>query len=137
MPVILLAGRPCTGKTTVANKLANYFKEKDFEVVIVNEESLNLIKNLSYNSAANEKILRGNLKSSLEHNLSNMNTNKRKIVIFDSLNYIKGFRYEIYCLTRSIRTQYCVVWVACQNEKANEWNTLRISEGKDGFDQTM
>jgi hypothetical protein len=34
------------------------------------------------------------------------------VVVLDSLNYIKGFRYELYCSARTFRTPHCVVWVA-------------------------
>lgn len=54
--------------------------------------------------AAAEKITRGGLKSGVNHAL-----NAKTLVILDSLNYIKGFRYELYCSARSEGTQHCVV----------------------------
>jgi len=39
--------------------------------------------------ASTEKILRASLKSEVERNLDN-----ETIVILDSMNYIKGYRYE-------------------------------------------
>lgn len=35
---------------------------------------------------------------------------KDDIVIADGLNYIKGFRYQLYCIARAIGTPHCVVW---------------------------
>ena len=31
------------------------------------------------------------------------------VVVLDSLNYIKGFRYQLYCAARTESTQHCVV----------------------------
>lgn len=49
-------------------------------------------------------MTRGFLKSNVEKHL-----NQNDIVILDSLNYIKGFRYEIFCLARTAKTPHCVV----------------------------
>jgi len=35
--------------------------------------------------------------------------NKDTVVIADAMNYIKGFRYQLYCLAKSLRTPHCVV----------------------------
>jgi protein KTI12 len=45
--------------------------------------------------AQEEKITRGRLKFEVEKNLVGST-----IVIADSLNYIKGFRYQMYCVAR-------------------------------------
>ena len=45
----------------------------------------------------------GSLKSAVDHRLS-----AESVVVLDSLNYIKGFRYELYCSTRTfLRTVWC------------------------------
>ena len=51
-----------------------------------------------------EKMTRGTLKSAVERNL-----NKDTIVILDSLNYIKGFRYELFCIAKSVATPIVIV----------------------------
>ena len=40
MPLILLCGYPSSGKTTRALELEKSFKERECEVIVVNEESL-------------------------------------------------------------------------------------------------
>lgn len=42
-----------------------------------------------------EKITRGQLKFETEKNLNN-----ETVVILDSMNYIKGYRYQMYCSAR-------------------------------------
>ncbi len=49
-------------------------------------------------------MTRAFLKSNVEKAL-----NDKTIVIFDSLNYIKGYRYELFCLVRSCKSTHCIV----------------------------
>ena len=37
--------------------------------------------------------------------------NRRTLVILDGMNYIKGFRYQLYCIARSLATAHCVASV--------------------------
>lgn len=121
MPLVILSGLPSSGKTKRAQELKEFFerrlasqdngtdsKTKDYRIHIVNDESLNLNKHVSYNTAADEKKARGALMSAVERLLS-----KDDIVIADSLNYIKGFRYQLYCVARAIGTPHCVVSFGC------------------------
>ncbi|KAG0285723.1 kti12, chromatin associated [Linnemannia gamsii] len=134
MPLVILSGLPTSGKTTRAQELKTFFetrlaaqaqaqddpsapKTKDYRIHIVNDESLNLNKHVSYNTAADEKKARGALMSAVERLLS-----KDDIVIVDSLNYIKGFRYQLYCVARAIGTPHCVVFCACIPDRARAWN---------------
>ncbi|KAF6159663.1 hypothetical protein GIB67_029921 [Kingdonia uniflora] len=55
-----------------------------------------------------EKNLRGVLRSEVDRSLS-----KENIVIVDSLNSIKGYRYELWCLARAVGIRYCVVIMTC------------------------
>lgn len=124
MPLITLCGFPCVGKTTFASQLATHIEHSlQKSCVIVNEEALHINKPNHYKSATQEKILRQNLKSAVEHAL-----NADTIVIFDSCNYIKGYRYELYCIARSQRTPHCVVQVSVDNVIANEWNQDNCEE---------
>ena len=105
MPLIVIAGGPCSGKTTVATKIKDYLeKEKGKKVLLINEESLGVNKVEFYKDSTCEKIIRAKLKSNVEKNLDD-----KSFVILDSLNYIKGYRYELYCLVRTYQTRHCVV----------------------------
>ena len=64
----------------------------------------------------------------MEHRLSASN-----FVILDSMNYIKGFRYELYCAARTSSIQHCVVWVETSDQNSDSWNQNRIERGEDGF----
>jgi len=67
--------------------------------VIINEESLQLVKEESYKDPIQEKYTRAFLKSNVEKVID-----AETVVILDSLNYIKGYRYELYCLSRTAKT---------------------------------
>lgn len=43
----------------------------------------------------------------------------------DSLNYIKGFRYELYCLARAAATPHVVVYCETPKETILQWNATR------------
>ena len=59
-------------------------------------------------------------------------------VIIDSLNYIKGFRYELYCIARSIRSPHCVCWTQCDNAISLELNSnLKQSLSLESYDEKI
>jgi len=133
MPLIIITGKPCTGKTCFAESLVAHLKETGkTNVELINEESLNISKKDGYKSSFAEKGTRGALKGASDHKL-----NTECFVIVDSLNYIKGYRYELYCTARTFRTPHCVVWVGCNDNVSTQWNEERIASGKDGYDPKM
>lgn len=75
------------------------------EVILVDEPSLRLSRD-AYRSSALEKTSRGQLKTAAERALA-----RGAVVVLDSLNYIKGFRYELHCAARAQATRYAVVHV--------------------------
>ena len=46
-------------------------------------------------------------------------------MILDSLNYIKGVRYELFCVSKHIKTPHCVIQCDTPAETAREWNQTR------------
>lgn len=50
-------------------------------------------------------MLRGRFKFEVERNLIGKN-----VVICDTLNYIKGYRYQMYCIAREQKTTYAVIY---------------------------
>ena len=70
-----------------------------------------------------EKLVRADLKSEVIRHL-----NKEDVVIFDAGNYIKGYRYEIYCATKAARVSQCTVFCAINDEKMHSFNQLKTEE---------
>ena len=84
-------------------------------------------------------MLRSSLKSSTERCLNSgmyVGAEKRlkdksicvspeRIVIVDSLNYIKGYRYELYCLSKHVKTPQCTLHCDISPDDARTWNSAR------------
>lgn len=52
----------------------------------------------------------------------------KDIVILDGGNYIKGWRYQLYCESKAVRTPHCVVHVGTPVEKARSINEERLAK---------
>ena len=72
-------------------------------------------------------MTRGGIKSAVERNLD-----KNTVVILDSMNYIKGFRYEIDCIAKAQQTTKCLLFCHTELDKCVEMNIA--NENK--FDET-
>jgi protein KTI12 len=126
MALITISGIPLSGKTQRANEV-KAFLEKYMSlnstniksVVIVNDESLSIDKKEAYKDANTEKKARGALLSAVERHLT-----RDDIVICDSLNYIKGFRYQLYCVARGIGTPCCTLFCGLDLDSALERNKI-------------
>jgi tRNA uridine 5-carbamoylmethylation protein Kti12 len=150
MPCIIITGHPSSGKSTVAKLL----KERALkhaaidDVVLINEESefgtVDNDRRSLYETAALEKATRGTLKSAFDravgsatstnNNLDNDDKKKsrrRRLIILDSLNYIKGYRYELYCISKAAQEVHGILWVLNKPAVVQEWNSRR--EEKQGY----
>ncbi|KAJ8100564.1 chromatin associated protein KTI12 [Lipomyces tetrasporus] len=118
MPIILITGYPCSGKTTRAHEIIAAFTEMapDRKLHLVSDDTLDIDKSV-YRDAKQEKMARANIMSSIKRYLS-----REAIVIVDGLNYIKGFRYQIFCEAKAEKTTYAVVHVGTPVEVCQAWN---------------
>jgi protein KTI12 len=96
------------------------------KVIVINEESLMLKRNEAYKDSTEEKNTRGLIKAAVDRNLS-----QNTIVICDSLNYIKGFRYQLYCTARAAGTPSCVVYCDFDPKVVKEWNAGKSSNAEE------
>ncbi|PVU86693.1 hypothetical protein BB560_006625 [Smittium megazygosporum] len=128
MPLILFTGYPSSGKTTRAIELKDWLTKKidspgysgpPLQVLLVSDSSQGISKT-SYEASVEEKKARSSIMSAVERQ-----TSKNSIVIVDSLNYIKGFRYQLYCVARSLGTPHCVIYTAAPIEFARNINSKR------------
>ena len=126
MPLVVMCGLPCSGKTQRVEELVGFLRSNcEEEVQIIADDFSNRDKNTCYALSGEEKMARGTLKSSVERYLS-----QERIVILDSLNYIKGFRYELFCVSKHVKTPHCIVQCGTPAETAKEWNTLRVDNDR-------
>ncbi|XP_069157457.1 protein KTI12 homolog isoform X2 [Procambarus clarkii] len=122
MPLLLLSGFPSSGKTTRAHEIKSYLEnEKTKTVVIVSEgDLLEKEKNEIFSDSTREKDIRCALKADVLRLL-----NKEDVIILDAANYIKGYRYELYCASKQIKTTQCLVHCLAPIEQAWTWNLAR------------
>ena len=81
-------------------------------------------KNIILSDSIKEKTLRSELKGQVLRHLT-----KDTVVILDGLNYIKGFRYELYCASKSVKTTQVTVHCDISPPTAWAWNESR-EDGK-------
>lgn len=118
MPLVVLSGIPCSGKTRRCQELVKYLEKHyaDQPIHILGDDD----KIKHYSSSQEEKTLRASLKSGVERLLTTTS-----VVMVDSLNYIKGYRYELYCLSKHLLTPHCVILCDTPVQTAREWNSGR------------
>lgn len=72
---------------------------------------------------ASEKDARATIYAAVKRVLSS-----KDIVILDGANYIKGWRYQLYCEAKAVRTPHCVVHVGTPVEQARTVNEGRLAD---------
>lgn len=130
MALVTISGFPCCGKTRRAEQiraaLDGFLKDENYQgsiskVVVLSDDALNLNRS-SYNGdyarecrvaeilnewlsdSRSEKPARGTLFTAVQRHMA-LDT----ILIVDGLNYIKGFRYQMYCAAREMKLRVCTV----------------------------
>ncbi|CAF2258788.1 unnamed protein product [Brassica napus] len=131
MALVVICGQPCSGKSIAAVTLAESLKESDTKqsVRIIDEASFHLDRNQNYANMPSEKNLRGKLRSDVDRSVS-----RGDIVIVDSLNSIKGYRYELWCIACAAGIRYCVVYCDVDEDHCREWNKERSDRGEASYD---
>jgi len=130
MALVVMCGQPCSGKSAAAACLAAALHtfSTDLIVRIIDESSLHLGRNDSYKDMVVEKNLRGVLRSEVDRSVS-----RDSIIIVDSLNNIKGYRYELWCLARASGVRYCVLFCDTEVDHCREWNDNRQEKGEPAY----
>ncbi|GMT24058.1 hypothetical protein PFISCL1PPCAC_15355, partial [Pristionchus fissidentatus] len=135
MPFLLVTGLPASGKSTIVERIAANLRETQSKhnVVVVKDEDYAGYNRSCYTDANKEKMHRGYIRSCLQKALA-----KNDIVICDAMNYIKGFRYELFLIGKAKKTTYAVLCVKCdeetskwmneQNEEKERYSSSIISE---------
>jgi protein KTI12 len=134
MLLLVLSGLPASGKTTLAKALAAEFAEHGLRVDVVSDganlsklydsnmdcSSLRRPRQELYADSAAEKATRARLLAAAERALA-----PNTVVLVDSLNYIKGFRYELFCVAKTCAARYAVVQTMCSEEECVQQDGLR------------
>ncbi|KAK6619235.1 hypothetical protein RUM44_003617 [Polyplax serrata] len=134
MPLIVITGFPASGKTHVTNQLKQFFEKLDKKVVVISENDIlrdnALCRNDLYKDSRKEKEIRSIIKSSFTRSIS-----PDEITIIDGLNYIKGYRYELYCVTKSAKTTQCTLH--CQTGPDAAWENNQKREESERYSREI
>ncbi|KAM3418639.1 Protein kti12 [Cercospora zeina] len=135
--LILLSGYPSSGKTHRSQQLIEVFNRKISEsseprvkrlkIHHVNDDSLGLTRDV-YASARPEKDARATLSSAIKRVLT-----RDHIVVADAMNYIKGFRYQLYCEAKAVQTTNCVIHIGTPAHKCRELNDQALKDSTGGY----
>ncbi|GCB19735.1 protein kti12 [Aspergillus awamori] len=146
MPLIVLTGYPCSGLTYRAHQLATQLEETQTE--LFNTGALPSSKprykihvvpthdpshpRTVYDHARTEKETRGVAYARAKRALG-----KDSFVILDGMNYIKGYRYQLWCEAKALGTTCCVVHVGTPIDQcvANNEARLRRQQGTDNSNE--
>lgn len=94
----------------------------------ISDHSLGVSRDV-YATARAEKDARATFSSAIKRVLS-----RDAIVVADGMNYIKGFRYQLYCEAKAVQTPSCVVHVGTQPPKCKELNERALADGTGGYE---
>ncbi|RKP02107.1 hypothetical protein CXG81DRAFT_11222 [Caulochytrium protostelioides] len=129
MPLVTVCGVPCSGKTrravAIRTAIDAYLQAHadayaGWTTVLVGEITHDRQRAQDYVHAADEKRVRGALLSHVERALQ-----PKTIVVCDGLNFIKGFRYQLYCVARALGTTTATVFCAAPPAAARAVNAAR------------
>ena len=95
-------------------------------VVLIDEPSLSLKRNNAYKDARMEKITRQTLQSTVERYLRPQGPP----IILDSMNLVKGFRYQLWCIARENACRCITVFCADERELASSRNESDLLNSK-------
>lgn len=157
MALILMCGLPASGKSTIADKLGELLGQggRTIRIVRDDDEALTVPMNTSsagendigqerptpnlnmtmtrrdrYKNSTMEKLARAKLRANAERALTSSHS---MAVIVDSLNYIKGFRYELFCVAKSCNASYGVIYTLSNIDDCIARDSKRAESGMDSY----
>lgn len=132
--LVVLCGLPAAGKTRFAEALRERLaaEQPERRIAVINEEALGIDRAAAYASGHTEKNLRDAIKAAAERALA-----PNTCTIVDSVNFIKGFRYELYCRGRALQAAHCVVYCLADPDVVRSNNTAREDPAAQYPDKVM
>ncbi|KMO99916.1 hypothetical protein DIZ76_012378 [Coccidioides immitis] len=151
MPLIILTGYPCSGLTYRANQLSTLLEDLQnrlhppsqaseevpqvqqqkgrYKIHIVTSHDVSHPRTV-YDTARSEKEARAVVYGRVKRLLG-----KDSIVIVDGMNYIKGWRYQLWCESKAASTTCCVVHVGTPIDQCVKNNEARLQKVQNGDDE--
>lgn len=141
MLLVILCGFPASGKSLIAAELGQCYSQKGLAVKVISDGEVHSVASEEsrgasappqsrasmYANSTSEKATRARLKAATERALA-----PNTVVIVDSLNYIKGFRYELFCIAKTATARMLVVHADTDPDMCKRQDALRADAyGKD------
>ena len=133
MPLVVVCGYPCSGKTTLSSLLQKKLQQLlvqdglQHSVELINAELLELpSRQLVYATSQEEKKARAKFMAAVQRQMNKPYT----VVIADSMNYTKSERYQLYCVARELQTTHCVVHVGTDISDCAKFNSERLESAQ-------
>lgn len=123
MLFVVVCGFPASGKSTFSDELGRLYRGSGLKVEMIRDGSVHassvpaaastpvLSRAALYEDSTAEKSTRARLKAAAQRALA-----PNTAVVVDSLNYIKGYRYELFCEAKAASARYVVVHVDTDRE---------------------
>ncbi|KAL1873778.1 kti12, chromatin associated [Paecilomyces lecythidis] len=154
MPLIILTGYPCSGLSYRARQLSTSLEavQEEYLASIADDDETAASKPkprykihvVTSHDEAHPRTVYDNARSEKEARAVVYAKTKRalgrdSIVIVDGMNYIKGWRYQLWCEAKALSTTSCVVHVGTPADQcvANNQARLRRKESQQGNEQTQ
>ncbi|KAL5612852.1 hypothetical protein BROUX41_004066 [Berkeleyomyces rouxiae] len=135
----MVTGLPTSGKTTRAKQLHDFLSQqvaleqnKKYRLHYISDSTLSISRSVydlsivpehARSANSSEKDARALISSAVKRVLSDSD-----VVILDGLNYIKGWRYQLYCEAKAQRTPSVVLQIGCMPDKAKSVNEARLAK---------
>uniref|UniRef100_F6W3M1 Protein KTI12 homolog n=1 Tax=Xenopus tropicalis TaxID=8364 RepID=F6W3M1_XENTR len=121
MPLVVLCGFPCSGKSSRSQELQEHLEQSGRKVHIIGDHVLGVDRNAVYADSKKEKELRGSLRAAVER--CYMYTDIKQTVL--SVHFFLGYRYELFCLIKHVQTPHCLIHCITAPEISSTWNQNR------------
>lgn len=107
-------------KARPPNTAAAKPRHRNLRVHHISDHSLSLPRSV-YDTSRAEKDARATIYSAVKRAMS-----REDVVVLDTGNYIKGWRYQLHCEAKALGTPSCVVHVATTDEESTTINEQRL-----------
>ncbi len=130
MPLVVLCGLPCAGKSDVAARIAAAARAAGHPAVVLADGAAEAAPAPggapgAHPSPAADKDARSALRSRADRALGR----RGAVVVVDAGNEVSGYRYELWCLARTAAARFCVVHVDTPLAACAERNAARRAAG--------
>uniref|UniRef100_A0AC35FHL9 Chromatin associated protein KTI12 n=1 Tax=Panagrolaimus sp. PS1159 TaxID=55785 RepID=A0AC35FHL9_9BILA len=130
MPFLLITGLPSSGKSTIVNRISDFITQKGIKVEIIREEDYGDFSRESYNDAKKEKQWRSSIRRDVSKHIG-----QQALVICDGLNYVKGYRYELFTQAKNNKVTFAVLHINADVKTCKNLNNIEKKYSDEKIDE--